>query len=321
MARYYEISAIPSGTGPPAQTYTWTSYPNGKNDPGALNVELDLFSSVYGVPAGDINTSTITIEGVTLAQLRQAPQFAGMSVVVRGGMQKGLPLANPAQAGLLLQGQIFQAFGNWVGTDMNINFVVVASNHTFSQPGNFVVNWQQGMSLKTAIANTLNVAFPGFKHIIQIDSSYAAPQKQVLAVYKTMDKFGAWLTSISGGKIRIGLRADGTVLVWDGPTKPTATPIAFTDLVGQPRWVEKYTMQFVTVMRADLQVGSYVTMPAGLQDRPGIVQTAASAQPSQLKYKTSFTGQFVVRAVRHVGNFRDPNGTSWVSVFEAYPET
>ncbi len=318
MSRYYDISLSATAGGP--ATKVWSSYPHGVNDPGALNVEIDVLSSYFGIPAGDIGSSTITIEGVSLAELQQAQRFAGQYITLRGGMGKGLPLANPQQAGLLLQGQIFESYANWVGTEMNLSFVVVAGGYTIANPGNLVVNWQKGESLEQALATTLSIAYPDYAApIIQLGKNYAVDYP-VVATFPTLHALGKWLKSFTKtatfSGVDIGKKNGNVIVVSDGSKPTPPVQIKFTDFVGQPKWVGVETMQFVTVMRADLQVNSYVVLPKGLQDAPGIVQTAASSYPSQIDYKTSFQGQFVIQSVRHVGNFRDPQGQSWISVFQ-----
>lgn len=322
--RYYEITLTPSSAslaasgGVSQQGRVWSSYPNDKIDPGALNVQLDLLASVFAVPMGN---STISIDGVALSDLLQAQQFAGMGITVKGGMQNGLPLANPAQAGVLLQGEIYQSFGNWVGTEQNLNFVIVPATFTFAKAGNFVVNWQPGQTLADALAATLNAAYPGYPRTMNI-RTYTTNAPKV-GHYHTLTQLARWIKSVTTGPTSSGVDIAlnrNTLLITDGSVKGSAVQIAFTDLVGQPKWIDQNTMQFSTVMRADIQVGASVKMPVGLQNAPGIVQTAAAALPSSLKYKTSFQGAFVVQSVRHVGNFREADGTQWVTIFQAVPQ-
>lgn len=327
MARYYEITITdPSGANNPlAQTFS--SLFAGENDPGALNVELDLVSSIMAVPSGNC---TISIEGVPLSLLQQSANFSGLNISVKGGMfappGNQFQLIQPQQRGLLLQGQIFQSFGNWVGTDMNLNFVVVPSGYTFSRPGNFVFQWQQGQDIAQAIANTLNVAYNNPAILNRIGATYS-PQGSTAVPggrYKTLNDFAEYIKrltrSSSSPGIDIVMLADQSILLYDQKgTQPKAAPVAFTDLIGQPKWVEPEVFQFTTVMRADIQVGSVVTMPPGMQSLPGIITTQASALPGPLKYRTSFQGNFLVNAVRHIGNFRDPDGSAWSSIFQAVP--
>ena len=322
MSRYYEIALSGSNIGgSTGAARTWSSYPNGKNDPGALNVELDLLSGYLGIPAGDIGSSTITIEGVPLSDLLQANQFAGMNVSVKGGMKKGLPLANPSQSGLLLQGQIFQSFGNWAGTDMNLNFVVLPALHTYANPGNFVLNWQKGQSLADALNVTLQTAIPQYARSINISDKYAT--SGTLHACSSLSALSQFVQRLTAQQyppgVNIGKLAGNTVVVSDASNATAAVQLSFFDLVGQPKWIQPDIMQFTTVMRADIQIDTYVKMPDQLQNLPGIVNTAASSFPSSLKYQSTFKGTFIVQSVRHVGNFRDPNGSSWVSIFQVTP--
>jgi hypothetical protein len=330
--RYYDILVLP--TGADANNLTpeeeasgrhWTSLVNGQNDPGALNVQFDIFEAVGASPMG---SSTVTIEGVPLTDLLQASQFGtdpngrpGMQIAIRAGMSKGLPLANPAQAGLILQGQIFQSFGNWVGTEMTLDFVIVPSVYTTKAPGNLVLNWKKGSSLASALAQTLSVAYPGYAQVINIGPQYVLSH-DVLHSVGTFTQLATMVKSISNSikppGVDLAVLRNKTIAAFDGSIQTGgAVQLAFTDLIGQPTWVDQNLMQFWTIMRADIQVGSYVLMPKGLQDLPGIVGTAADSLPSSLKYKTSFQGKFLVTAVRQVGNFRDTNGASWATLFQA----
>ncbi|MHB2029452.1 MAG: hypothetical protein ACYCPT_11625, partial [Acidimicrobiales bacterium] len=297
----------------------WTSYPNGVDDPGALNIELDVLSSYFGIPAGDIGSSTITIEGISLTDLQQSQRFANMNIVVKAGMTKGLPLANPQQKGVILQGVVWESFANWVGTEMNLNFVIVPGDYAITRPGNFVLDWKKGQPLSEALANTLQTAFPDYALVMNI-GQYSVDYP-VLHQCSTLTALAKFVKSITATKtfkgVDIGKLNGNTIVVSDGSVQSTAVALAFTDLIGQPKWVGVDTMQFVTVLRSDIQVNSIVQMPKGLQDAPGIVQTGAAAYPSQLHYTTTFQGPFLVQQVRHIGNFRDPNGQSWISVFQA----
>ncbi len=321
LSRFYSLIVTP----PLGSSPQWTSYPNGKNDPGALNVELDLLSSFYGIPDGDVGNSTITIHGVPLSDLQQAQNFYGSNIAVLGGMKKGLPLAVPAQSGVLLQGQIFQSFANWQRTEMNLSFVVVPSGNTISSPGNFVFNWQKGQSLAAALSATLSVVYPKpkYKILMQIGSGYSTATQKPHYV-PTLTEFSKYILQLTETQstegVNIALWNNNTVLVTDGTVKQAKpTQLLFTDLIGQPKWVAPNTMQFSTVMRADINVGAMVLMPKNLPNAPGSVTTTAAAAPSQLKYKVSFQGQFIVQSVRHIGNFRDPDGTAWSTIFEAFP--
>lgn len=330
MSRYYEISVFSQGPNS-TPSRTWSSLAPGgkvsaattsgsKSDPGALQVEIDVLASFLGIPGGDVGASTITIHGIPLSDLQQAQNFHGSIITVRGGMQRGLPLASPNQAGLLIQGMIFQSYANWISDDMNINFVVVPSGQTLDSPGNFSFTWVKGQSLSSAIQNALQIVYPSNKYKIKMNILNTYATSQTIADKKsTLTEFSQFIYSLTNSSVNISLWDYNTILVTDNSIQSNLVKLAFADLIGQPKWVRFKVMQFMTIMRADIQVGTTINMPQGLINSPGTVTTTAAATPSQAKYQTSFRGNFTVQSVRHVGNFRDPDGASWASIFEAFP--
>lgn len=322
MGRFYAITC---------GSRTWASRQNGKDDPGALNVEFDFFEYIYGIPGGDAGNATLTIEGISLQDLQQAQNFVGQKLSMQAGMSAGFPLAKQAQAGAILEGQVFQSFGNWIGTEMTLDLVVVPSSFTLGNPGNFVLNWQPGTSLQDALTQTFSAAYanvsPQPVPSFQLAGSYAPAPNGHLTRYSTLRNLAAAVNSMTKAASPDGtgvfiayMNTGNAILVFDGAGPAQPVQIAFTDFVGQPTWIDANVMQFATVLRADIGVGVSVKMPQGLQDAPGIVTTAAASYPAQFKYKTSFQGAFLIKSVRQIGNFRDANGTSWVTVFQAVPQ-
>jgi hypothetical protein len=135
-------------------------------------------------------------------------------ITVKAGMAPGLPLATAqsAYAGTIMKGRIFQAFGNWVGTDMTIDFMCMAGpdaskkTTAFSNPTppkNIVLNWKKGKQLKEPLKKALETAFPNLKVVIDISDKLIAPQDQV-GFYANLDQFGDYLRritqSVVGGK-------------------------------------------------------------------------------------------------------------------------
>ena len=110
------------------------------------------------------------------------------------------------------------------------------------------------------------------------------------------------------------MHVDGmNIIVGDG-TSPTAAPIInFQDLVGQPIWTGVNTIQFKTVMRGDIKPQSTVTLPTTL----GSISAASGAEAGQASASNTIQGSFMVTSERHVGNFRQPDWASWVTVFDA----
>lgn len=311
--RYYDISITPPGASSPS--FAWGSHPNGVRDPGAPNVMFDMPVLAYGTPSGG---QTITIEGVPLEVLSQAQNFAGSNIVVRGGMQAGLPLANPNQAGVLVAGQIFQSYGNWEGTEMSLDLVIQPAVYSMDTPGNFVLNWSAGQSLADALKATLAIAYPGMPITVNIGSNLVADTNEI-HFCSTLDGLANYIgdlteKSFNGQRVTITIQS-GKIVVFDTTFQPSPIQIVFTDLIGQPTWIEPNTMQMKMVMRADLQIGSTIRMPQGLQNVPGQVGTFGASLPSSIRYQSAFQNVFQVSEMRHIGNFRSGDSASWASVF------
>ena len=314
---------------------SYTSFVNGQTLPGAWKVELDLPIIGAATPQG---FGLVRVWGISLAEISQAKNIgmsskkpAGDNIVVRGGMQKGLPLATPAQSGVLFQGSVVQAFGNWIGTDMTLDIVVMPGTSTGSQPGgvgklgkpkNIALNWKAGTPLANALKSALQTAFPGYTVKVNINSKIVRPGDQI-GIYPTIEQLAQYVMGISKATIKTSgypgvtiapPATDNTINVFDGSSSSSSQKqINFWDLIGQPTWIELPNIQFKTVMRADLKLGDQVKLP------PTQVQNTAQAQSSLTNQNVSFQGGFTVINGRHVGNSRNPNFDSWVSVFEGAP--
>ena len=317
MSRFYDIQLFDKQGGQLVRQ--WTSLYKGVPDPAALQVELDIPVTEFAVPVG---SASVTIWGIPLADVAQGSNFNGNFVSIYGGMSKGLPLANPTQQGLLVQGTVLQAFGNWVGNVMTLTLIVLNAPPA-DVPQNIVFNWAKGTTLANAITNTLAVAFPGFKVNIQIDPNLVLNQAVEVGYYQTISQFAKYLKNMSaslivGGTyngVRISL-TETTFNVYDGTTATTPLQINFTDLIGQPTWIDPGTMQFNTILRADISVGTYVHMPS-------IPVITTPQSQSQARTKSAFGSDgrqvFQVNFIRHVGNSRGSGGESWITTFNANP--
>jgi hypothetical protein len=325
--RYYDITITPEGSTTPLRQ--WSSHPNGTYDPGALEVEFDMPILPSGTPSGG---QSISIHGVPLQDLSQAYQFASttdktMNIVVSAGMKAGFPLANPSQAGVILSGQIFQAFGNWKGTEMSLDLVVYPPTHTLENPGNFVLNWQEGQPLADALKQTLSVVYPRMPISINISpdvrNNFDCP-----AFYPTLEGLAEFIGQYTEvtfhNRVEIVLQA-GKLIVFDKSYTPPPIQLAFNDFIGQPTWIETGVIQLQTVMRADLEIGAYIRMPQGLQNAPGFTTSTAGAAltrngaalPSTGKDQTIFQNNFQVIELRHIGSYRTASGEAWSTIFNA----
>ena len=308
---------------------SYTSYINGVTLPGAWQVELDI-------PVIDAATSQgfslARIWGISIAEIMQANNLVGKNIQIFGGMQKGLPLANSAQSGLLVNGNVFQCFGNWQGTVMTLDFVISPGPAMGSKPGgigtlgkprNITLNWQGGQPLGPALQSALQTGFPGFTiPTPKISSNIVLPSGDTPSgFYSTLEQLAQAVRTISKSLVKTTgyagvsiVPVGNTINVFDG-TQTSGNPVAiqFQDLIGQPTWIESPNISFKTVMRADLSVGQQITLPKTITTN---TQQAASSLVNQ---KTSFQGGFTIVSMRHVGDYRAPSAEAWVSVFEAAP--
>ena len=312
--RYYNIQVNNSdGT----SFATFTTFPNGATDLGALQVEIDAPVAPLAIP---LQAAQITIWGVSLQQIGSAKDFNGKGIIVSAGMQKGLPLANPAQAGVIFQGVIWQAYGNWITTNQWVRFIVTAGPMDPDTPVPIVVNWQQGIQFSTALTNTIQSAFPSVSVTSTISPSLVLPQDET-AVFGNLTQLSqyALLTSLSimNSPLYAGVAVvlkQNNFIISDNTTSPTAVPVAYTDLIGQPTWLDIGTIQVTTVMRADLQ-------PYGLITLPNTLTNYSPSDPRARLGDTSiFQGTFLIKKMRHVGNSRQPDATSWVTTMECIPQ-
>jgi len=302
----------------------------GKTVPGALNIELDAPISVYNSPLGG---ASLRVYGVGLPLLAQASNFNPSvdgtkycNIQISCGMAKGLPLAKPSQYGIILQSRIQQAFGNWQGTSQTLDLIMIQPTGSFENPYNFTFSCPNNGFLGDAITTTLKKVFPTAQVNISISDRLVAPEA-LETVYYSLDEFAAFLNekskSIVNDKTKKypGIQItyiNNIINVYDWTAPPAEKPIqiAFEDLIGQPTWISPYTMTFKTTMRYDIKVGSQVIMPQKSAQR-GLILTNAAAQ-SQYKETVDFQGTFNVQMVRHVGNFRQGDANSWVTLYQVY---
>ena len=287
-------------------------------DPNALNVELNIPVSPQNVTSGGM----ARVWGIDLKMLLNAKSYNNQTIKVYGGMQTGLPLANPAQQGLLVQGTVFPALGNWIGSDMTLDFFITAPTGRSSAKGNANVihNWSANTPLSQAIKQTLSTAFPKFTPVINISQNLKLPYTDT-GFYQTLEQYSRYIFEISKTinsaasylGVHITLQGD-KIIVDDGTVQTGAGVLNYTDLIGQPIWTGVKTVQFKTVMRGDLTVGQTVQMPPTLAT---LTQSANSAAAPSTSASNLIQGSFKLQKMLHMGNFRQPDATAWCTTFDA----
>lgn len=311
--RYYRLE-ISNTDGSPFAVFT--SFPNGATDLGAPQIEFDVPVVPLATPGN--GGASIKVWGVSLQTISQSRDFNGKLLRLYTGMQAGLPLANPAQAGLILEGAIFQAFGNWVQTAQWVEFIVITNGAELGQRLNIVLDWAKGATLADAIRQTLAVAAPSYKVDIAISPKLVLGQHEA-GFYQNMVQFAQYLKQASAAIIGGDYQGVDVLLtekaftISDGTTAKAPKAINFQDLIGQPTWIDPATIQVMTVMRADLQPNDYVKLPETQ------VTTTAAAATSIYRDRSVFQGAFRIDEMRHVGNLRQPDALAWVTTMNCRP--
>jgi len=314
--RYYLIIITNPTTGKELIRFT-TQNIDGSNNLSALQIEFDLLVYQLNDRAGG---STLKINGIGINQIGQSSQYNGMFIQIYLGMSKGLPLSNPKQAGLVLEGTIQRCYGNWMGTQQDINFIIVPPSGTQQAPRNLILNWNKGQELATVIKNTLNIAFPDYTVNIQIKNNLVLSNDEK-GYFQTTTQFAKYIKEVSqhivkdatyqGVCMTIGNKLFN---VFDGTSEKTPLAIDFNDMIGQPVWSSLNQIQFRTVLRADINVGDYVQLPKS-------IATNTPQSFSEYRDQSVFQGVFQIFSMRHVGNSRGLSGSDWITIFDCYTTT
>jgi hypothetical protein len=323
-----------SGIQSVAATSTFTSHPNGKfkpPDPGALDIEFDVVAFPQQTPQGGAH---IMVSGVGLKALGQSADLNGANLQLFGGMGLGIGgaagLANPAQAGLLIQGQVLQAYGNWEGTSQVLALVVQPGN--LQPPGGITFTCAPRQTIDRALSLTLAQAFGGTYlpkvNIAPLMTKYGEMQS---GFYRNLTQFASWLrdytkslgdqTPLQSDYDGVYLTVGGNSIVASDGTVPVGAPVqlAFTDLIGQPTWIGGSQIGFKCVMRADIQVFTRVIFPQGIMTPYAITSPAAALPTVPARSRTVFQGSFIVTEAHHFANFRNPDPDAWCTAYVATP--
>lgn len=313
--RYYDVT-ISEEDGTVIRNFSSLT-PQGTYNPGALMAEFDLQRYGMSTPKG---MSLFRVWGVSIEEIKQAKtNYFGKRISIKLGMSAGLPLANPKQSGLVIEGIVNQPFGNWQGTEQSLDFIITAGLGSNDDPKNVVFEWAAGAKMSTALYFCLQRGFPDKKISVDVDDRLVL-NYPVAGFYATLSQLSQQLRGLSRSIIKDdgyhGVEmsvSPGEIRVWDGLKKKPPVQIEFVDLTGQPTWIEAQKVSIRLVMRADIQVGDYIRMPQG-----SLAVINASSY-SQYRNQSAFTGDMMVTDVRLIGNSRQPDASSWVTIIEAVP--
>ena len=316
----------------------WTSHPNGVYDPSAHNVIFDFMVVDYAQYAGSM---TFTIEGPSITDLLQTGHYGPKRVgdgtlfqywnyqLYLGMAPDGLPFSGPQagqpEPGLVAAGSIQESFGNWVGNDMSLSFLLMNTGLQVSPP---VLNWLPGQPLADALQLMLKAAYPGMPQKIRISPALIGPKHGITQVTYTLQSMSHFIKSQTAGA-NYGQAQDypgvsiyiqnGVLIATDFTQKPTKPPVKLSleSFIGQPVWVGGDVMAFNLVMRADILVGDELELPKNYRQLPGFTTTLAQVTNYDYDYALAFSGKFWVTAVRYIGQSRSDNGAEWMTIVEA----
>jgi hypothetical protein len=88
--------------------------------------------------------------------------------------------------------------------------------------------------------------------------------------------------------------------------------LKFTDLIGQPTWINPGVVQLKCVLRTDLNVSHTVLV---INFNAQVTVTSKSAWVG--KNSLNFSGEYRVNKLRHIGNFKGDDANDWITVIEA----
>ena len=316
--RFYKIAITPLNGGSPIVYSSINTL--GLNNGSALRVELDLYEQLFHQTA---QNSWVRIYGITYKDISQLanlnPDYANKKfakIQISVGMTKGLPFANPKQAGLVISGSILQSFANWQGNEISLDLIVGSAVGSPSNPVNLSWNWVKETTLESAIRTTLGTAYPTIPIKGSLSNNLIYTETQP-GMYYTLESFSSYVNSVSKTIITtpgyagagITINPDGFFLN-DGTAPPKKVNIKFTDIIGNLTWLNVSTIQAKLVMRGDLSVGEYVVFPKG-SPATNLVNSF-----SQNRNNISFQGVFQITKLRHLGSSRQADANSWVTVID-----
>lgn len=323
--RYYELDITDSqgkpivdATGNPIGPFISTDSPG-----GALNIIFDILITSPDVATGG---TMLAIYGLPMAALSQSVNLFGANVTLYGGFSGGLPLERPEQQGVLLQGRVFNPYGNWQGVNQCLNLIVNPGLLTDKNGKtlNIMVDGKRGEGLAEVVTRALSGAYPDTQLNIRISDKLVLPEDWK-GVYNRPSQLAITMKSASLGLIKeegysgISLvMQKGIIRFFDNLTTSNARTINANELIGQPTWIGINKMSFKTPLRGDFMVGDVITLPDSLiNGSQSLLSVNSPAAFSAQRDKLNFSGKFIITSMRHVGEFMNGSGEAWVTIFEA----
>ena len=314
--RFYNLTISDEASGAVIQTWSSTldGTPTGRNNGAALRIEFDIPLAGYSVP---MDGSFIRVWGISFDTIGQAHNFNDQFVSLSLGMTNGLPLANANQVNQVFSGKIFQAFGNFQGTNLSLDLIIIPATGSPQYPVNLAFNASKNQSLGNAAAISIRNAYSNYFKVVDNSSQDIIWTEGTWGTFSDLHAMAQKLNAMSkvvntdpnyaGIDIYVNQK---TITIDDGTAPaPEPTQINFNDMMSQPTWLNLITIQLELVARGDLSNLQYVKLP------PFVGQNNNQSQ-SRWRDNSTFTGIGKIIRTRHIGDLRQPTGTAWRTVID-----
>ena len=288
----------------------------GKNGTG-LNIELNAVIN----DLSQTGTATLKVFNLPLKYFLRQSDFRGKTILIKGGMSKGLPLANPAQQGILIFGEIQYCIGERI---KGINFLTFSIIYTAATPqkNGFILDFKKGTKLSDALRNTMqNAGVLASNFSINLDDNKWIATHDYLSCYKTDKQLAKAINDMTSGRIKLALNAPPKkYLITDGSSvKQTPKVISIFDFVGQPTWnggtspdgkVVTGNFDLPVVLRGDIFWFDEIEIQDPQVSKVGV--NAAIGLPDFAR--VGFTGKAQVVQLTFIANYAAAGGENWVTI-------
>ncbi len=188
---------------------------------------------------------------------------------------------------------------------------------------------RQGDKLSDVILRALQVTYQNSAQKLEINVNIH--QNLVLyedwkAIFRSIFEMSQMLKRVTPGmlgqRIYSGVNIavqKNKINVFDGSDGKQAKPMLARDLIGQPTWLEPQRISIKTSMRADIEVGDWITLPFDAIGENSILAVGNQMGQYSEKQRLSFSGTYEVMGMRHIGDYYNVSEDGWVTVFEAVP--
>ncbi|MHA1063410.1 hypothetical protein ACR9GP_05810 [Enterobacter ludwigii] len=337
MSRRYEITiedknGQPVGDAKGYQIGPWHSHQQERPLTGALDIEFDIQTLGAGMMAAQ--SSTLVIRGLPVSVVKQSVNLSECICTLNAGFgSTGLPLATAQSVhyGLILKGQIYTPYASWQGVNQSLNLGLINHAPVLSLTGILRMDGKRGEKLGDMILRNMKDAYPGKRVVMSIADNLILPENISSAEYDNMGAYSMAIGSLSRGimndlkypGIQVYMQKD-FIAVSDllYPLAGVTHNIALEALIGQPTWEGFNSISVKVPLRSDINVGeglriasrtdcNIYTPYGGLGT---LLTTNGGAAMVARMQDTTFSGEFIVSGIRHVGAFRNPSADAWVTI-------